>query len=256
VQPGDVLGLYVAPDTLAAWRTPANGAAPQPIPVAAPLPPIIYEDTHVLVVNKPAGLACQGGMKEPDHLLARAAYYLAQEGAASGFSPALCHRLDVNTSGIVVLAKTPAAAQHWAALFSQKSQGLRKEYLAVVQGHPPAEGCLEGYLVKDPVRNISRVVQAAPGGKWAVTQFTTLAYNGTHTLLRVQPLTGRSHQIRAQLAHAGFPLAGDAKYGGAPTPFAPAQLLHAHLLHSPPTRWEAPPPQGLARCLQQWFAWG
>ena len=265
LQTGDGITLYLSPETIENFRKVRTIAKAKPLPLSC----IIYENEHLLVVNKPAGLPSHGGMSGKDandHLLAQMLYYLQESGAydpSAAFVPALCNRLDVNTSGLVICGKTLHALQDMNALFA--NQGIDKEYLAVVEGilgDAGKEQVLEGYYQKDTStnkvkitpRNESRSKQPHPT---AITAYKILAIskNKKHTLLSVNPITGRSHQIRAHLASIGNPLAGDKKYGASSTPHAPAQLLHCRRLSVPQSKltWEADPPEGMLKCVQEWF---
>jgi 23S rRNA pseudouridine955/2504/2580 synthase len=261
---GDRISLYLPIETLDGFM------AKRAEPAVSLLPDIIYEDEWLLMLNKPAGLLSQpdvhGG---PDNLVDRAWYYLRQKGvmdisADATFTPALCNRLDRNTSGLVACGKTLAAVQRLNALFA--GRGVHKEYLAVVHGVICGSGVLEGYLYKDEKRNIVRVTRdKISGGKQGLaikTTYKVIAATAKYSLLRCFPVTGRSHQIRAQMAALGHPLAGDVKYGGIRTPYAPAQLLHCRrmtfikaegLPYPENSAWEAPPPQGFLNCLKDWF---
>lgn len=180
---------------------------------------IIYEDDHVLVCHKPAGLATQSGrVGQPDVVSELKKYLNGTEskkaGARNVQQPYLgvVHRLDQPVEGLLVFAKTQKAAAH---LTKQLTQGsLNKQYYARVCGKPAAEtGELVDYLVKDG--NVAHVVDAqAAEAKKAVLQYQVVEehQDGT-TLLNIHIDTGRFHQIRVQMSHAGMPLLGDSKYG-------------------------------------------
>jgi len=243
LQDGDTLDFYLAPDTLTQLR------GTRTVPEALPIPPIIYESADLLVINKPPGLPSQGGDAIHDHLLKRVLYYLHQTGSydpAAPFTPALCNRLDTNTSGLVLCGKTLPALQQATAHYT-------KTYLAIVQGNLSGEATITTGYQKDAQTNTAHLAPHLP--KKITTHYRALAHNATHTLLQVQPITGRAHQIRAHLASINHPLAGDRKYGGAPTPHAPAQLLHAWRMSSPAHQWEAPPPDTFIRCINEWFGY-
>ncbi|MCL2216132.1 MAG: RluA family pseudouridine synthase [Defluviitaleaceae bacterium] len=264
LQAGDELRFYLSPETIESSRKPRI------FDPAPPLTDIIFEDENLLVVNKPAGLPSQGGMKErparADHLLARILYYLQEKGGRfEDFTPAICNRLDVNTSGLVICGKTLHALQTINAAFANRE--VDKEYTAIVHGvmgSPGDSKTLEGFYHKDPHSNIATIFdeiacvpKGGATGTLAITSYTVLATAKDYTLLSVKPITGRSHQIRAHLASIGHPLAGDKKYGGKPTPYAPAQLLHCRRMEAADlpyaASWEAPLPQGLQKCLREWF---
>ena len=175
---------------------------------------VVYEDADVIVVNKPAGLAVDG--PEDDTLLNRALLYLNQQGEYKEndlYTPALCHRLDTGTSGLVILAKTPEAEQLFLEVI--KNREVKKTYLCVTFGRPvPPDGTLGGYLLKDADRGIVKIVEdKQPGAKDVETQYETIAVSGRLALLKVRLITGRTHQIRAQFSSRGLPPLGDVRYG-------------------------------------------
>ena len=255
LQTGDELRFYLSEETIKSCRKPRIFAA------AKPLTDIIFEDENILVVNKPAGLPSQGGMENQDHLLARVLFYLQEKGNSfADFSPAICNRLDVNTSGLVICGKNLRALQTINAMFANRE--IDKEYTAIAHGNMGKVGdsrTLEGIYKRDPQTNTATITHGT-GEPQAITAYTILATAKNYTLLSVKPITGRSHQIRAHLASIGHPLAGDKKYGGKSTPYAPAQLLHCRKLEitkkpfSKSSKWEAPLPEGLQKCLREWFA--
>lgn len=254
LQEGDELRFFLSEETIEGCRKPRSFAP------AEPLTDIIFEDESLLVVNKPAGLPSQGGnqlVAKRDQLIARILYYLQEKGTYdknADFVPALCNRLDVNTSGLVVCGKNLRTLQEVNALFA--AQKMEKEYLAVAEGIVGKVGeshVLEGFYEKDTKANTAKITKTQ-GKQQVTTAYTVSAISKDkkHTLLKINPITGRSHQIRAHLASIGHPLAGDKKYGGSSsksTPYAPAQLLHCRKLN----QWEAPPPEGFIRCVQKWF---
>jgi len=245
---GDELKFYISPETINSFQQERK------IEPAATLTDIIYEDENLLIVNKPTGLPSQGGMDKPDHLLARLLYHLHKNGAYktnATFTPAICNRLDVNTSGLVICGKTLKSLQETNALFAQ--QKVQKEYLAVVEGVIKTKTeTLEHYYTKNTKTNTAEICKQSDTK--IITTYTTQATNKTHSFIKVTPITGKSHQIRIHLAHIGHPLAGDKKYGGKPTPYAPAQLLHCHKLTINNQTFTAPPPEGMKKCLHEWFS--
>lgn len=181
---------------------------------------IIYEDAHVLVCHKPAGLATQSGRVRQADMVSELKRYLSgkKEGRKEQVPYlGVIHRLDQPVEGLLVFAKTKAAA---AKLTAQLSKGsLNKQYLALICGKPCVKvDEIVDYLGKDG--NMARVLeQGSPEAKRAVLQYEmvreiTAKSAGTFSLLDVHIETGRFHQIRIQLAHAGMPIVGDAKYGG------------------------------------------
>ena len=188
--------------------------------VASPKLNIVYEDDHILLVDKRPGLAvhphdgAEYGRTLIDHIQA----YLYQKREWNprmehSFTPALCNRIDRNTGGIVIAAKTAEALR----VMNQKikDRELDKRYLAIVEGTPqPPKGSLKGYLFKDAVKNRVYVTDTPQtGAKTCQTNYRTLASANGISLVECELITGRTHQIRAQFAHAGHPLLGDGKYG-------------------------------------------
>jgi len=219
---GDVLRIFLSDETLADMRKDRE------IHVAKALTGIRYEDENILVVNKPAGLASHGGMKNDDSLLARVLYYLHK----TDFTPALCNRLDVNTSGLVICGKSIHGLQAVNALFA--CGGIKKEYIAAVHGRPGnlrETHTLRGRYKKNPHTNTAEVFdKQVPESKEIITKFTVLEYMGDFSLVLLEPITGRSHQLRVHMAKIGHPLCGDKKYGSPPVSFAKHQLLHCSRL--------------------------
>ena len=187
--------------------------------IASPKLNVVYEDEHVILLDKPAGMLCHAGDGNAgatlvDHLLA----YLYQKRAwrpreENAFTPALCNRVDRNTSGLVLAAKTAEALR----ILDEKIRGreIAKYYRCVCLGRPePPVGTLECFLRKDARENKMRVYhRAVPDGRSAVTRYETLATKNGLSLVEAELLTGRTHQIRASFADAGHPLLGDGKYG-------------------------------------------
>ena len=188
--------------------------------VAAPKLSIVYEDEHILLVDKRPGLAvhphdgAEYGRTLIDHIQA----YLYQNREwrpreENAFTPALCNRIDRNTGGIVIAAKTAEALR----VMNQKikDRELEKKYICIVHGVPkPEQGKLEGYIFKDAKENRVFVTkQSQAGAKTAVTLYKTLSKKNGLSLVECELITGRTHQIRAMMAWAGHPLLGDGKYG-------------------------------------------
>lgn len=187
--------------------------------VGTPRLNIVYEDDNIILMDKKPGVLCHSaGVWDYNTLVANLQAYMAQKGEwrpkeENAFAPALCNRIDRNTGGIVIAAKNAESLR----IINEKirDREIEKYYLCVVVGKPvPSAGRLENYLFKDAVKNQVYVRERSePGAKTAVTEYRTVKSKGGLSLVECRLLTGRTHQIRAQMAHAGCPLLGDGKYG-------------------------------------------
>lgn len=175
---------------------------------------IYYEDNHLLILEKPPNLPAQADNSGDADVLTLGKQYIAETYHKPGaVYLGLVHRLDRPVGGLMVLARTSKAAARLSAQVREKL--LRRLYLAMVQGETPEEGTLHDFLQKDAKQNTSSVVPPDTlGAKEASLSFRRVAVRDGLSLVLVKLHTGRSHQIRVQFAHAGFPLWGDARYGG------------------------------------------
>ena len=213
-QEEDLLQLYIN-DEFFDRPTPENAF----LSVFKPQLDILYEDEHLMLLNKRPGMVVHPDDKERvNTLITHVQAYLYQKKEWSpywenSFAPALCNRIDRNTGGIVIAAKTAEALR----VMNQKirDRELQKLYLCVVHGTmKPREGQLKGYILKDEDKAQVKVYdRPVPGGKTAVTLYRTLETRNGLSLVECDLITGRTHQIRAQFAAAGHPLLGDGKYG-------------------------------------------
>lgn len=236
-------------------RPPARAIAPpSPEDAAYARSLVVYEDPHMLVFNKPAGLAVQGGSGVTRSL----EDLLAAFAKSNGKRPRLVHRLDRETSGVIVAARTKPAAAFLSQAFAGRD--ARKTYLAIVCGgapDPPA-GEIALPLKKASRRGLDIMEIARPedaGAQAAMTRYRTLVATPQAALMELNPETGRMHQLRAHLAALGRPIAGDGKYGGLfriGEAEIPGVMLHASALELPHPaggrrRFTAPSPDAFIR---------
>jgi len=192
---------------------------------------VAYEDASLLIVDKPAGMVVHPSAGHERGTLVHALVGRAQAqgqplGSIAGVErPGIVHRLDKETSGLLLIAKSDAAQASLMAQFGDRS--VEKEYLALVRGEPSApRGRIEAPVGRDP-RDRQRMAVVA-GGREAVTDYRVAGAAGGYSLLALHPLTGRTHQIRAHLAYLHLPIAGDLRYGGGIGPGGlQRQFLHA-----------------------------
>lgn len=213
---------------------------------------VLHEDAQVLVLNKPAGLSSQGGRIRA-HTLDDLLWTFMR---SNGKRPELAHRLDRDTSGVILAAKTkPAAGFLGKALQARR---LDKIYLALTASAPePRAGTIDAPLVRQEIGRESYMRVAAPdapGAQASLSRYRTVAASEEGALVELEPKTGRMHQLRVHMAHIGRPLVGDVRYGGALTLAgrgAPRLMLHAAKLTFPHPEGgrmtvEAPPPADFA----------
>jgi len=216
LEAGDRVQVDLPPDTEASL-------------VAEPIPlNIVYEDDDVIVIDKPAGLTAHPAPGHTRHTLANAllAHHPGLAGVGEAMRPGIVHRLDKDTSGLTIVAKSSSAQQYLIGQF--KARSVTRGYLVLVKGKvKPGKGVIEGPIGRDP-SNRKRMAVVADG-KWARTEYSVKRYCGGYTLLEVTPETGRTHQIRVHLLAIGYPVAGDPVYG-AGSPHLQRQFVHAYRL--------------------------
>lgn len=203
---GDVVTVHVP----AEMPAPESGLEPWDFPID-----ILYEDEHLLAVNKPAGMVTHPGAGNRDRTLAHAIIVQRPQLAAVGhvLRPGIVHRLDRETSGVLLLAKTEAAYHATTRMF--KDRGIEKHYRALTFGvWARKEGRLDAPLGRDP-HDRKKISIRARKSRTAVTLYRVLRQGGCGALLDVQILTGRTHQIRVHVSTENHPIVGDARYGGA-----------------------------------------
>ncbi|CAO5674420.1 MAG: Ribosomal large subunit pseudouridine synthase C [Holosporales bacterium] len=166
---------------------------------------ILFEDDELCIFNKPYNLAVQGGTDTKRHLDGLLNLY------KKGVSYKLVHRLDKDTSGVILLAKNPSMAHFLSDLF--KTKDIQKQYIAIVHGSIPSlEGTINFPLLKDFKGN-KEIIVVSPNGREAITEYKVLFKNKEYSVLLLKPITGRTHQLRVHLSYIGHPIVGDFKYG-------------------------------------------
>jgi 23S rRNA pseudouridine1911/1915/1917 synthase len=242
LSPGDRIDVTIPP-------TPPSELKPEAIPLK-----IIYEDADLLVVDKPAGLTVHPAPGHPEHTLVNAilAHFPHLADIGDSLRPGVVHRLDKDTSGVMLVAKNSAAQDYLARQF--QSHSVTKAYLVLVKGKlTPENGIIEAEIGRDPKNRKKMAVVAH--GREARTEYRVVKYIGGYTLLEVMPETGRTHQIRVHLAAIGFPVVGDKVYG-VKSPYLARQFLHACRLgfKLPSTgeyvEFESALPEDLAKALE------
>ena len=215
-------------------RSPESGESEPPTLAAQSIPlDVLYEDDALLVVNKPAGMPVHPGAGHPDSTLVNAALGLSAEigGVGDPARAGLVHRLDMDTSGVIVIAKTERARARLSAQFEART--VSKRYIALVRGFPePPDAIIEAPIGRDPDNRKRMAI--VEGGRESTTIYRTLRRYANATLLEALPKTGRTHQIRVHLASVGHPVVGDATYGRA------ADGLDRHFLHAASLEFKHP----------------
>jgi 23S rRNA pseudouridine1911/1915/1917 synthase len=213
---GDQIDVVIPPP-------PPSPLTPEAIPLK-----IIYEDDDVLVLDKPPGMTVHPAPGSAGHTLVNAilAHFPHLADIGDSLRPGIVHRLDRDTSGIMLVAKNSRAQQNLVKQFEKRQ--VSKTYITLVKGNlTPESGVIEAPVGRDP-RNRQRMAVVSRGRE-ARTGYRVLGYIGNYTLLEIKPQTGRTHQIRVHLAAIGFPVVGDATYG-VKSPYLARQFLHASRL--------------------------
>ena len=213
---GDVVTVEIPPSP--------SRPLPEPVTLA-----VVYEDEDVLVIDKPPGLTTHPAPGHPDRTLVNAVLAHCPDLSKSisdVMRPGIVHRLDKDTSGLIVIAKNDPARDYLVAQF--KSRAVTKGYLVLVKGRlSPEQGTIEAPIGRDPHHR--RRMAIMEEGKEASTRYQVREYIGNHTLVEVKPVTGRTHQIRVHLSAIGYPVVGDTTYG-VRSPHLARQFIHAYRL--------------------------
>ncbi len=258
----------------ASYKVRAGDEIQLELPAAAPLEAvpenipldIVYEDDDLIVLHKPAGMIVHPGAGVQSDTLANAlVYHFQQLSHANSLRPGIVHRLDVGTSGLMVVAKTERAHQHLAAQFEART--IEKHYTALVYGAvKPDAGRIDAPIGRDPRNRVKMAVRPPGQGRSALTLYRVVERFNDFTLLDVEIKTGRTHQIRVHLAHMKHPVVGDATYDGGRVnmvkdarlrsaieklgrPFLHAARLCFETLAGEKVLFEAPLPKDLATFL-------
>jgi 23S rRNA pseudouridine1911/1915/1917 synthase len=247
IETGDVIAIRLMPRT-------AAYAIPERIPLT-----ILHEDPYLVVINKPAGLTVHPGSGEKSGTLANAiAYHFGELSHVQGpMRPGIVHRLDKDTSGVILVAKDDQT--HWSVANQFRERTVKKEYHAVARGVISFDADLISGPIGPDRRHPTRMAIRLDVGRASETYFEVIERFSAHTYIRCMPKTGRTHQIRVHMMSAGHPLVSDRVYGGfvpALAEHCPRQALHARRLEitHPATgermAFEAPLPEDFARLLE------
>jgi len=243
MHPGDVVRITMP-------SRPTTLLEPEDIPLS-----ILYNDSDILIIDKPAGIVVHPSAGHPSNTLVNAILFSCPElrGVSSNLRPGIVHRLDKNTSGVMVIAKSNSV--HNTLTAQWKNHSVKKKYLALVTGNLHSQKD----LINCPIGRhpINRKKMAVVGnGRPAQTRYQVVEYHNNHSLIEVSTMTGRTHQIRVHLAYIGHPLIGDTLYGKK-SQLLNRQFLHANYLgfHHPATNnwvdFSAPLPEDLQVVLDQ-----
>jgi 23S rRNA pseudouridine1911/1915/1917 synthase len=242
---GEKIEITIPPPAL-------TGLLPEAIPIK-----ILYEDDDLLVIDKPAGLTVHPAPGHPSHTLVNAVLSHLSEIEEEGnvIRPGIVHRLDKDTSGLMLVAKNNVALANLSDQF--KSRSVKKVYITLVKGIiKPEKGVIDAPIGRDSGDRKKMAVTGESRGRQARTNYRVLRYVGKNSLLEITPETGRTHQIRVHLAAIGYPVFGDITYGKK-SAFLNRQFLHAHRIgfHLPSSgkfvEFESPLPEDLEKALKE-----
>ncbi len=217
LKPGDEVELTIP-------QQPQTELLPENIPLV-----ILYEDEDVIAIDKPAGMVVHPAVGHSSGTLVNAIlwHFPDIEGVGEGGRPGIVHRLDKDTSGVILVAKNARAHRHLQAQF--KDRTIEKTYLALVHGHvSPEKGLIDAPIGRHPRHRKRMAVVPADKGREARTEYEIIAFYDANTLVAAHPLTGRTHQIRVHFASIGHPVVGDTVYGRRDAYRLGRFFLHAH----------------------------
>lgn len=211
LQNGDILRIFVTDEQLSEFNKPKSV---EDLKITFK---IIYEDENILIVNKPKGLLIHGDETEKRITLSNMVLsYLYKNNEynpnGEGFTPAPCHRLDRNTSGLVIYAKNLESSQILMGLF-KTHENIHKSYIALLDGIIDKNGKIEAPLLKDSSTGFVKVSSADRGAKKAITEYELISHNNKYSLVEANLITGRTHQLRVHFSYINHPILGDQKYG-------------------------------------------
>lgn len=213
LQPNDQFQIFMAEETIDKFSTANITKIKKSVKQTFK---VIFEDENILLANKPVGLLAQPDGSDDFSLVEEITHYLIKTKSYNpesekGFRPGICNRLDRNTSGIILAGKNVTALQALNDIVS--SRNIDKHYLCIVCGQVKEKNTIEGYLTKNIKNNKVSITNNKSRGQYIKTIYTPIKSNGNFSLLDVQIITGKSHQIRAHLSSIGHPIIGDFKYG-------------------------------------------